>query len=135
MEPKLSIIAVETRLPISLVGRPMAYILRAAFLPLEICGNFAACLADPGLGRCLILDAGRWRSGGGGPGNNWHFARLGVGSAVVMEGSLHMKHSKILHIVVLPATSNHSIKVFVLSADQFAVIWDYPLWGSHIWQL
>ena len=92
----------------------MAYILRAAFLPLEICGNFAACLADPGLGRCLILDAGRWRGGGGGggPGNNWHFARLGVGSAVVMEGNLHMKHPEILHIVVLPALAGYLIKLW-----------------------
>ena len=89
----------------------MAYILRAAFLPLEICGNFAACLAMACLGRCLILDAGRWH-GGGGPGNNWHFARLGVGSTVVMEGNLHMKHPKILHIVVLPALAGYLIKLW-----------------------
>ena len=63
--PKLSIIAVEARLPISLVGPwPTFY---GGILPLEICGNFAACLAGPGLGRYLILDAGRWRSGAAAP--------------------------------------------------------------------
>ena len=90
MEPKLSIIAVEARLPNSLgVGPwPTFY---GGILPLEICGNFAACLAWVG--------ASFWMLGGGdaGPGNNWHFARLG--STIVTEGSLHMKRPKILLVV------------------------------------